>query len=262
MALEFCVHEDVVFDDAPLVVVLTQVKFSPILSLLTLAGVAGFQASLRDEYPTMLERAQQPSVLVGPNVVGAQQGSPIWRFTDDSKQWVVGLAADFVSLETPKYTDIEEFLGRFQHILDVLRRVVRPGESLRIGLRKINTFEAPGRDTAALLSMLRPELLGLVGVERFPAPLGGAASQVGFQDDENTLMVRSGLENPMGREVVKFSLDLDYYTERPYQIGGDRSMIELMKYFSDGMTSFFHWTLLDSYRETLHPHARREEQSK
>ncbi len=258
MALEFCTHEDVVFGDAPLIAVLTQVKFPPMLSLLTLSGVAGFQAGIHHEYPTMLPPVLEASVQGGPQGISARSAPPVWRFTDDSKQWVVGLANDFISLETPHYTEIEDFLDRFQRILEVVRQVLRPRESLRIGLRKINMFQVSGHDTTPLSTIIRPELLSVLSVEHFPAPLTGVATQIGFQDEDNALIVRTALADPEGQEITKFVMDLDYFTERPYQIGGDRALAELLKYFSDGITSFFHWALLDSYKTTLSPRVRQK----
>jgi uncharacterized protein (TIGR04255 family) len=235
------------------------VRFPPILSLMTIAGVAGFQAGLRDEYPTMLPATRQASVDIGPEGMGAQASAPVWKFADESKQWTVGLATDFVSLETPSYSDIGEFLRRFRHILAVIRRALRPAESLRIGLRKVNLVEVPGADTTPLSTMIRPEMLGVLGAEWFPTPLAGSFTQTTFQDDENALVVRYGLTDTEGREVTKYVLDMDYFTERPYQVGGDDSLTDLLRYFSDGMTSFFHWALLDSYKERLRPHPRRRD---
>jgi uncharacterized protein (TIGR04255 family) len=258
VALEFCAHEDVVFDDAPLVMVLTQVRFPPILSLMAAAGVAGFQAGIRDEYPVMLPPTRQASVQIGPEAMGAQASAPVWKFADDSKQWTVGIATDFVSLETPKYSEIDEFILRFQRILEVARRTLRPAESLRIGFRKVNMFQVDGPDTMPLTKMIRAELLGVLSVAQFPAPLAGSFTETRFQDNENALVVRHGLADTEGKPVTKFVLDMDYFTERPYQVGGDESMTDLLRYFSDGMTSFFHWALVDSYKQELHPRARTE----
>lgn len=261
VALNFCTHEDVVFDDAPLIMVLTQVRFPPILSLLTEAGVAGFQAGLRDEYETMLPPTQQAQVQVGPGSIEAQSSAPVWKFTDATKTWTVGIATDFVSLETPQYSDIGEFLRRFQRVVDVARLTVRPAESQRVGLRKVNMFEVDGRDTLPLTDMVRQELLGVLGVESFPAPLAGSFTETSFADDENRLVARYGLVDPEGRDVSRFVLDMDYFTERPYQIGGDESITNLLRYYSDGMTSLFHWALADEYKATLRPHPRSKESS-
>jgi uncharacterized protein (TIGR04255 family) len=255
VALEFCAYEDVIFDDSPLVMVLTQVKFPPILSLMSPAGAAGFQAALRDEYPTMLPTTREAEFQVGPNSVGAQASAPVFKFADDTNEWKVGIASDFVSLETPNYSGIDEFLARFGRVLEVAERTVRPSESRRIGLRMVNSFVIDGADTTPLRDMLRSELLGVLAVERFPAPISASFTQTSFSDDENMLVLRYGLAEP-DEGKTKFILDMDYVTERPYPVGGDTSIPDVLGYFNEGMTSFFHWALLDPYKDTLRSHPR------
>lgn len=258
MALNFGDHPDVVFDNAPLVQVLCQVKFPPILSLMTRAGVAGFQTALRDEYPVLDSVQAAAKVQMGAEAIAFSPGAPVWRFHDAQRTWIVGLAADFISLETSGYTDIEEFLERFSSALSVLRRTVRPADTMRIGMRKVNEFQENGRDTRAFLSKLRPEVLGLSAVDSFPAPISGAMSQMHFVDDDTMLAVRHGLSENSDEEKMSYVLDMDYFTERPHAIDGGDSITNLLRHFSDGMTSFFHWALVDSYKAELGPQQRAE----
>lgn len=257
MALQFCEHPDVVFDDAPLVMVLCQVRFPPVLSLMTLAGVTGFQTAIRDIYPTLLPASRMATVEVSNEQIGASATAPVWKFADESKNWTVGLATDFVSLETPRYSDIGEFLSRFQRILKLLRHTVRPADALRIGFRKVNVFHADGHDTVAFSEMITPELLGPLGVQRFPTELAGCFGQIVFKDDDNALVVRHGLAEPKEENKMEYVVDMDYFTERPMQVDGNQAMIELLRYFSDGMTSFFHWAVRDAHKEKLGPHERK-----
>lgn len=256
MPLEFCQHQDVVFERAPLIRVLSQIRFPPVLSLLTVAGVTGFQTAIRERYPTMLPVESTTEVTPEPN---AETQAPVWRFTDEERQWTVGLAVNFVSLETPSYSHIGEFLERFQYILSALHRTVRPADSRRIGLRKVNMFEVAGRDTTALVGVVRRELLGPLGTETFPAPIAGYFSNLMFADEDNALVVRHGLaEDDKGNsgDVTKFVVDLDYFTERPQEVDGTEAVIGLLRHFSDGMTSFFHWAVEDDYKIELGPRDR------
>ena len=96
-------------------------------------------------------------------------------------------------------------------------------------------------------------------MKQFPAPLAGSFTETNFRDDENTLVVGYGLAATAGEEAVKFVLNMDYFTEKPYQIGGNPAVTDMLRYFSDGMTSFFHWAVQDSYKKALKPQPRREE---
>ena len=264
MALEFAEHADVVFERAPLIRVLCQIRFSPILSLLHAVGATGFQTAIRDVYPVMLPAETNASISVTPTEVGVEAQAPVWRFADEGKQWTVGLAVNFVSLETPTYSHIGEFLERFAHILSALHRTLRPSDSVRVGLRKVNLFEVKGRFTHGFHGVIRPELLGPLAVNDFPTPILGSFGHLLFKDDDNTLAIRHGLVNdevdPGAPDEVpdrlRFVLDMDYFTERPQSVDGTGSVIQLLRYFSDGMTNFFHWAVEDAHKMDLGPQAR------
>jgi len=254
LGLQFGEHADVVFERAPLVVVLCQVKFSPVLSLMTAPGIAGFQTALRSDYPKFLEPQQNTSFALGPNSIGVKASAPLWRLADEDERWTVGLSADFVSLETPAYTQIDDFLSRMDRILTVLHRTVRTADATRVGLRKINKIQIEGANTSEFVGVIRPELLGPLAVESFPAPISGESAHLQFQEDDNTLVVRTGLEFQDG--VMGFVIDMDYFTERPLPVDGGEPLIGLLRHFSEGMTSFFHWAVEDEYKPNLGPTPR------
>lgn len=254
MGLQFGDHADVVFERAPLTVVLCQVKFSPVLSLMTAPGIAGFQTALRSDYPKFLDPQQNASFEIGPESIGVKASAPLWRLTDSDERWTVGISADFVSLETPNYSQIDEFLSRMDRILTVLYRTVRTADASRVGLRKINKIQVEGANTSGFVGVIRRELLGPLSLETFPAPIGGHASYLQFQDDDNILAVRTGLESQDG--MMSFVIDMDYFTERPLPVNGGEPLIGLLRHFSDGMTSFFHWAIEDDYKPTLGPTPR------
>lgn len=247
MGLDFGPHADVVFDRAPLATVLTQIRFPAVLSLLAPAGLAGFQMGVREEYPTLLPTERSASVSIGVDKVGVEAAPPVWRLTDEGRKWTVGLAVDFVSLETSAYAGTDDFLARLTRVLKVLRRTIRPAESVRVGLRKVNEVQVPSaRETQSLLGIVRAEMLGPLAVESFPAPISSSSAQLSFRDDFHTLAVRYGLSSPT-EDVTNFVLDIDYYNEQPYTVDAADGLLGLLRYFSEGSTSFFHWALEDEY---------------
>lgn len=260
MALNFGDHEDVVFAGAPLTSVLCQVKFPPILSVAAPAGVAGFQEAMRAEYPRLLDVEQSASFQVSPEP-SMSLSAPVWKFTDEDAAWTVSLSIDFVSLDTPTYSSIDEFLSRLDRVLSALHRTLRPASSTRVGIRKINHFVSDTRNTASLLGIIRPELLGPLATESFPAPISGAGSFLQFHEDESTIfVVRTGLDTDEEHPLI-FVLDMDYFTERPFEIDGGDALSTSIRHFSDGMTSFFHWAVEADYKKTLSPHPRASKES-
>jgi uncharacterized protein (TIGR04255 family) len=188
--------------------------------------------------------------------VGVEASAPVWRLTDGAHEWTVGLAVDFVSLETKTYTGIDDFLERLTAVLKALRATVRPAESIRIGLRKVNAVPSPdNKDTRSLVGMVRQEMLGVLAVEHFPAPISGAFSQLVFEDSLHRLVIRYGANKPTENEL-EFIIDSDYFTDQPYTIEAAEPLLGLLRHFSDGTTSFFHWALEDRYKESLGPRPR------
>jgi len=253
VALDFGTHEDVVFERAPLVSVLTQIRFPPVLSLMSAAGVAGFQTAIRDSYPTMLPAQRTATIAMGEQTVGVEQKAPTWRMQSQDGNWTVGVAADFISLETPSYSSIDEFLARCAEVLRAIHRTIRPAASVRVGLRKVNLLRYDG-EQENLSSIVRPEVLGSLAVRDFPAPLTNYFSQFEFTEDDNKLVVRCGLV--IHDDEPGFLLDCDCFTERPYPIDGRDTLIGLLRHFSDGITSFFHWSIQDAYKRQLGPRPR------
>jgi uncharacterized protein (TIGR04255 family) len=142
LPLTFPDHPDVVFERAPLLVVLCQVKYPPILSLLTAAGVAGFQEAIRDLYPVLQPEAGA-QIELGPGGLAVSEKSPVWRMSSQDESWRVSVATDMAALEAFSYTSIDDFADRLAYVLEALRRTVRPEPSTRLGLRKVNDIEHP-----------------------------------------------------------------------------------------------------------------------
>jgi hypothetical protein len=58
--------------------------------------------------------------------------------------------------------------------------------------------------------------------------------------------------------AIDFVLDLDYFTIAPYPARRGDDIAEVLREFSDGITSFFHWAITESYYNWLEPRPRHE----
>ena len=254
MPLDFGEHDDVVFERAPLSLVLCQIRFSPILQLLTPAGVAGFQTGLRADYPNFLGPTRNAHVRMGPEEIDVKASPPVWKLADASHSWIVGVAQDFVSLETSKYTDMGEFLERLGTVVKVTKATLRPSDSVRIGMRKVNEINLPiAGHPESLVGVVKREMLGPLAVPGFP--VSGAAGQLELVDDDSQLVIRHGLAVRQDAKPERYILDCDFFTERPYRI--DRNeVLQLVGQFSRGITDFFHWAIEPGYKDGLGPRKR------
>ncbi len=254
MALQFTEHDQVRFRHAPLASVLCQIRFPPIFSLATAVGVTGFQEAIRSRYPsTDTETGAQ--VDLSPQQVNIQQTAPTWRFTSDDGSWRVGLGVDFMSLETPSYTEFADFQDRLQSLLSAIERTVHPGPSTRIGLRKVNQISKPVRSPEEWEAYVKPELLGALSIRNFPAPVVFAFSDLRFADGDCELAVRHGLHPT---EEGTYVVDMDYWTESSYVIAATPELRQLFRDFSAGMTSFFHFIAQPRLISEMEPYPKEE----
>lgn len=253
MPLNFGDHDDVVFRNAPLLVVLCQIRFSPILALLDRAGVLGLQEALRPQYPFM-DGDFEAQVKVSDLGAEFSKTAPVWRFRDAEKdyKWQVSIALDFVALETTEYSSISEFIDRFENLLVAAERTVHPSPSRRIGVRKVNVLRHPDvRQPSDWATYLRSELVGVTGLTELPGTVTGSYSETHIDDGENgTLSLRYGIDP---EDSTAFRLDMDYWTSRPFDISAGGLLPETVRDYSDSMTNLFHWGLRPSMYTHLDP---------
>ncbi len=284
MALAFGEHNDVIFKKAPLVTVLAVIRFEPVLSLMSEVGIVGFQEGIRSRYPHFSNKEsgeiqienQQPNV----RNINVRKVPPVWMMQDESNRWRVSLAADFIGFQTLTYRNFDEFLERLMDILAVLDRTVHVSNSTRIGLRKINILTHPNISSPQdWKELLRPELLGIAGIEH-PGQLSNHRSTTSIKDGHAQFTIISGPICKTESEFIKNSLqltpaakseslgsetneslvdilfDLDYGTIAPCRVGNGEEISKVLKEFSSGITSFFHWSITQKYYDWLEPELR------
>lgn len=126
---------------APLVYVLTQVKFSSIL------GMEGFipkiQERLRDRYPRFRHNViQAVNINVAPSRTD-QMAAPVisvaqWEFANKANNTGFLLQTDSVVFHTTTYSLFEEFIAEFQQGLEAICAELRISLLERIGLRYVD----------------------------------------------------------------------------------------------------------------------------
>ena len=154
--------EEVPLPRSPLVKVVAQVQFPPILSISDQKKVAAVQELLRDIYAYLGEH-QVHHVTIPPGGEPNVSRDQIWRFSDDVNEprWRVSLGVGFVALETSNYTSRDDFLDRFRTVVAAVEEVFSPPEAARLGLRYVDRLsgEAMGR----IQELVRHEALGILG---------------------------------------------------------------------------------------------------
>lgn len=176
--------DEVPLERTPLVRVIAQLRFPPIVSLGRSDFIGPFQEAIRARYP-ILRQEQTAGMMVGPFVMPGNDGV-VWRFRDLTDAWRVSLGPDFIALESTVYKDRQDFFERFEQIVIALDALAKLPVYDRLGLRYINRVR--GAELERLASLVRGEVLGLASSSI--AGITHSLCETLFQKDEVSLNTR------------------------------------------------------------------------
>lgn len=238
-------------ENAPLVRVITQVRFPPILAIEQRDFVAPFQEALRATYP-VLRQEQAQGVLVSPAGVAPVKPQTAWRFADVDGHWRVSLTPEFLALETTQYRSRTDFLGRLRTVVAALDEHVEPKLIDRLGIRYIDRITGAAVDDIAKLVL--SEVRGIMGT-----PVASHAAHVlaetMFELDDARIVARWGLLPP-GATVdpaaiepaphKSWILDIDMFSASPIPFSVDR-VVDDAKRYAERIYTFFRWAVTDDF---------------
>jgi len=141
---------------SPLVLVLCQVRFSPILAMADYFPKV--QDSLRLKgYPSVKTDIVQETLFTPAGLTSMKKSR--WRvFNKDLTESIV-VTEDFIVFQTTKYTVFENFVQKLAEVMETLASVVKQLAIQRIGLRYIDLIRPRANETWR--NYVRPELHGL-----------------------------------------------------------------------------------------------------
>ena len=238
---------------SPLVRVLAQIRFPPIVSIEKRDFIASFQESIREDY-AILRPEQTRGMMLVPQGVFPMESQVIWRFSDLDNIWRVSLAPDFLALETTKYVSRDDFVNRLEVVVYALEKHVGPKVVDRLGVRYIDRIT--GSAVAKISDFVRKEVLGVIS-----APLSGNAQRVlceslfQIPSSNSRLLARWGLI-PSGETIdpniidaiaePSWILDIDMFCAEQQSFNSER-MIKDAKQFSERIYTFFRWAVTDTF---------------
>lgn len=245
--------EEIHLPSAPLVAVVAQVRFPPIMSIAREDFIGPFQERIRTLYP-VLRRDQEVNIVLAPDgITSGGEPTTVWRFLDhpSAPVWKVSLASSFVALDTSLYKTREGFLDRLSTVLTAVADTVQPSSCDRVGVRYINRL--PLNSLGCNLSALvRPEVLGVTTADAGDgAALLHSVSDTQFQVGNATLRGRWGQIPPgvqfdplHGQPIDSPSwiLDLDMYDTKVGTFSRDH-LISITKNLTERIYRFFRWAV-------------------
>lgn len=146
---------------SPLILVLAQVRFAPVLLLKDFIPV--IQEELRRQKFSDYRAEQIQQVMLAGAEVKTEQVNR-WVFASRDRREAVIIAPDFLVYETSNYDVFETFLARLEPVLALLREKISPDFASQVGLRYVDLIRPAGGKPAsdflcASLRGLSPEKL-------------------------------------------------------------------------------------------------------
>ncbi len=231
----------VVLDDPPLTEVICQFRFPPVLRLQSDQQLlASIQDRLRGDYPSLDAQAVLSLRIPGgpADAPLAAVGGPAWRFVDDTGNWLVSLAADFVALSTTSYSHWDDFTRRLRPVIQTVVELVGITSRRRLGLRYTNQIPIP-QDAASWGQVIAPELVGWVAHLDPGVAVDSAVQEVRLRTDVCAVGFRHGpLPMTNDQSVRQYLLDTDCYLDEPTGVDID-DLIGSAGAFNDVANRFF-----------------------
>lgn len=245
--------EEVPLKDAPLIRVIAQVRFPPILSIEKKDFVGSFQEAIREKYP-ILQPEQTQTFVFGPQDAVQPTSQLTWRFIDTADSWRVSLAPDFIALETTAYSSRHDFLERLESLLTALKEGFEPQVIERFGLRYIDRLVGQNLQDIALL--VKPEISGMMASE-FRRDIHRSINESLFVipgGDEKILarwgfMPAGATFDPNAIEPIvepSWILDLDMSLSKKREFSIEVLMSE-GQHFAERIYTFFRWAVEDDF---------------
>jgi len=129
--------ERVIYKHNPLVEVVCQLRFPPILKISHQEPVE-FQDRIRVKYPLFeTTKVQLPSEI---SQMVQQLGLPLqsdiaYSFKSEDQRWSLSITKDFIALATSSYERYEQFKQRLEEAIEIFESIYKPSFYTRLGLR-------------------------------------------------------------------------------------------------------------------------------
>jgi uncharacterized protein (TIGR04255 family) len=256
--MPFPPSDRLIFEENTLVEVICQLRFPPILSIVS-ETPAAFQQAIRDTYP--LYRLEDPLSQIPANVAGLMSQLPFPQpvapsthlFDSEDSKRTISLASDFVAVTERDYTRWELMKAEVERAMAALEEIYAPSFYTRIGLRyqdvvrkgDLGLAEQPWHE------LLEPAFTGMLGADPIREDVTAIRSDCVVRLAENReeyVKVAHGFVEDSDRQ--SYAIDMDFFTTERSESAdvGDK-----LDYFNQQAGYLFRWAIRPALRDALRP---------
>jgi uncharacterized protein (TIGR04255 family) len=255
----------VVYEKNPLIEVVCQLRFPPILRIDT-EPPGTFQEKIRKDFPLFRERISSLAIPDFPpglpeGVVKAIQAAiagPLapkaYEFVTADETWTVTLTRAFLAVKTTSYTRWEHFKNHLVEPLHALIEIYAPAFFTRIGLRYQDLIERSklGLGQSPWSHLLRPAIAGELASPELAGSVVEAFTQVliRFPNELGQVRVRHGFVQVAGSDEECYLIDSDFFREGRI---GTNDASRILDYFNRQSGRLFRWCIDDRLHQAMGP---------
>lgn len=197
------------FSNSPLIVVLAQVRMTPVLDLESY--IPKLQNSLRSRgYPRLLTRKTKTTRQDSMGQTDLEESTD-WVFSDKQAQFCFVVGERSLALVTSAYDSFDDFASRLEEGLGLVHEVIEVTGVERLGLRYVDLIE-PSVEKP-LSYFVESSVLG-VSLEEFGRRLSGF-TRATFQTAEDRRLFVQTVERPAGLIIPPDLISLQLKLRKP-----------------------------------------------
>lgn len=251
--------ERVIYQRNPLVEVVCQLRFPPILKI-SHQEPFEFQDEVRFQYPLFeTTQTQVPSEILK---IVQQLGMPLqseiaYTFKSEDQRWNLSITKDFIALSTSAYERYEQFKQRFKEVLGIFEQIYQPSFYTRAGLRYQDLIvrsklHIEDQDWGALIAkhiaseLHDTELAHAIQALTKSMILTTESGQINF--NHGFVTVKASEEKP---DEVAYLFDADFYTEQ--RIEANEDVWNILDQFNQSAGRLFRWSITDTLHRAMQP---------
>ena len=251
--------ERVIYERNPLVEVVCQLCFPPILKISYQEPVE-FQDEIRFQYPLFeTTKAQLPSEI---SKIVQQFGLPLqsdtaYSFKSEDQRWSLSITKDFIALTTSSYERYEQFKQRLEEALEIFERIYKPSFYTRIGLRYQDLIirSKLGVEDKNWSELIAKHVASELHDPEFSSSIQTIVKNLVLRTENGQINLNHGLitvkEPQENSDEIAYLFDADFYIEQKIEGNGD--VWNVLNQFNQSAGRLFRWSITDTLHKAMQP---------
>lgn len=257
--MNFPEFERVIYSRNPLVEVVCQLRFPPILKISHNEPVE-FQDEIRSRYPLFeMKQSQIPPDFLK---VAQQFGLPLasevaYSFKSEDQNWHLSITKDFIALTTSSYERYEQFKGRFEDAVKIFERIYKPSFYTRVGLRYQDLIirSKLGIEDKKWSELIAKHIASELHDPELSSSIQTITKNLNLRTENGQINLNHGLvivkESQGFSDEIAYLFDADFYTEQ--KVEGDKDVWNLLSEFNQSAGKLFRWSITETLHFAMQP---------